>query len=330
MTTPPAPLGPEQQQAIVAGIGRGLAGLVPPGWRLLRVDYRAAGRHVECDVHVTTPDGAVRPVPTPPEVVARLGELRSGMYRPGTGTWLAASLAFDPARGAQADFVLDREPSWRRPPPPIGFQDELRFFPRADQHVPAWLRARAGLPPLGATPAVTGAAPPADGGATPPAAGAPGDAVPPPASSPQPASGAVSPPPAVASPPAETAAGIRTPRVYDGLDEAGRPVVSRERLSAEERERVLAYLETAPAVLASRSYGADAFDPSRADVVPLTFRTDGSWAWPGAVAYYLREHEIAPDPELLTHIRGHRFAVPEVGEPARELALASVTGQPST
>jgi hypothetical protein len=44
------------------------------------------------------------------------------------------------------------------------------------------------------------------------------------------------------------------------------------------------------------------------------------------VAYYLREHEVAPDPELLTHIRALRFTMPEVDEPARELALAAITG----
>ena len=44
---------------------------------------------------------------------------------------------------------------------------------------------------------------------------------------------------------------------------------------------------TAPVVLAARSNGDDAFAPGRTDVVPLNFRTDGSWVWPGAVAYYL-------------------------------------------
>ncbi|WP_425388723.1 hypothetical protein [Amycolatopsis jejuensis] len=121
---------------------------------------------------------------------------------------------------------------------------------------------------------------------------------------------------------------MRTPRVYDGLDDAGHPVVEREPLSPEERERVLAYLDDAPVILASRSNDTDAFDPSRTDVVPLNFRTDGRWVWPGAVAYYLRVHEIAPDPELVAHIRAAGFAVPEVGEPAQELAVEAVTGSP--
>ena len=47
----------------------------------------------------------------------------------------------------------------------------------------------------------------------------------------------------------------------------------------------------------------------------------------GAVAYYLREHDIAPDPELLTHIRASRFTMPEVDEPTRKRAVAAITGE---
>ncbi|HEY3709940.1 MAG TPA: ferredoxin [Amycolatopsis sp.] len=302
MNQPPVPLGPDGQRDLVARVGQALVSATAPGWRRLQVDYRAAGRHVEVDVLVVAPDGRAHPVRPHPEAVRLLGVLRSGMYQPGRGTWLSATLVFDPQRPPAAEFRPDQEPVWRQAPPPIGFRDELQFFPRADRFLPPWLRAKAGLP-SNPQPGVAPAA------ATPPVATTP---------------------PGVAHPPAETADDVRTPRVYDGLDEAGRPVVERDPLSPGEREQVLAYLDAAPVVLAARTYETDAFDPSRTDVVPLTFSTDGSWVWPGAVAYYLREHEVAPDPELLSHIRGHRFAVPEVGEPARDLALASITGPPST
>jgi hypothetical protein len=326
MNQPQAPLGPDGQRDLVGRVGQALASAVAPGWRRIQVDYRAAGRHVEADVLIVAPDGRAHPVRPHPEAVRLLGLLRNGMYQPGRGTWLSATLVFDPQRPPTAEFRPDQEPGWRQAPPPIGFQDELRFFPRADRFLPPWLRTRAGLPPANPLPGVPDTATP---GGPPP--GIPETAAP---SDPQPGALATATPsdplPAAANPPAETADDVRTPRVYDGLDEAGRPVVERVPLSPEEREQVLAYLDAAPVVLAARTYEADAFDPSRIDVVPLTFSTDGSWVWPGAVAYYLREHEIAPDPELLTHIRGHRFAVPDVGEPARELALTSITGPPST
>ena len=63
----------------------------------------------------------------------------------------------------------------------------------------------------------------------------------------------------------------------------------------------------------------------------MNFRTDGAWAWPGAVAYYLREHGVPPDPDLVAHIRARRFTAPsEVPEPAKDLALAAITGESST
>ncbi|WP_410660877.1 ferredoxin [Amycolatopsis sp. lyj-112] len=288
MTQPPVPLNQQQQQQLVWQIGHALATPLPPGWQQMRVEYRAAGRHVEVDLLVTGQDGLPRPAQPSPEAVQLLGNLRAGMYRPGGGTWLNAILVFGSATVLSTDFLTDVEPPWRQAPPPIGFQDELRFFPRAEQNIPPWLRQRAGLE----------SAPVAE--------------------------------PLVATPPADAPEGLRSPRVYDGVDESGRPVVNREALSPAERDRVLEYLDAAPVVLASRTYDADAFAPSREPLVPLNFRTDGRWYWPGAVAYYLREHDVAPDPDLLTHIRALRFTLPEVGEPERELAVAAITDQQST
>ncbi|WP_370968605.1 ferredoxin [Amycolatopsis sp. cg9] len=279
MTQSPGPLRPEQQQELVRQIGAVLAAQGPPGWGQLRVEYRAAGRHVEADLLVTGPDGRPRAVPPPPEVVRLLGVLRSGMYQPGLGTWLGAILVFEPGQPPDVDFVRpDLEPPFRQQPPPIGFQDELRFFPRAEENIPAWLREKAGLTP-----------PPGDGE-------------------------------------------VRTPRIYDGVDAAGRPLIRRQPLLPAEIERVLGYLDAAPVILASRSNGPDAFAPDRADAVPMNFRTDGVWAWPGAVAYYLREHGVPPDPELVAHIRARRFTAPtEVPEAAKDLALTAITGeQPQT
>ncbi|EOD58743.1 hypothetical protein H480_42690, partial [Amycolatopsis vancoresmycina DSM 44592] len=111
----------------------------------------------------------------------------------------------------------------------------------------------------------------------------------------------------------------------------GRPLVRRPPVPPAEVEPVLAYLDAAPVILASRSNGPDAFDPARTDAVPLNFRTDGVWAWPGAVAYYLREHGVPPDPELVAHLRARRFAAPaEVTEAAKDLALAAITGTQTT
>ena len=188
MTEPQPVMAQAEQDQLTRQVGRALLSAAGADWQQVRAEYRSAGRHIEVDVHVTGPDGVERPVRPPQEVVDGLGRLRQGMYRPGRGTWLSALYTLDPPSSFSAEFEPDAEPRWRRVPPPIGFADELRFFPRAEENIPDWLRQRAGLPP----------APPADGDGPPtPTQGTPQQAPPtPPPGMPQQApQGMPTPPP---------------------------------------------------------------------------------------------------------------------------------------
>jgi hypothetical protein len=186
-----SPAEQEEQERLTRQVGRALLGVAPSEWTEIRAEYRSAGRHIEVDVLVTGPDGTTHPMRPPMEVVDGLGRMRQIMYRPGRGTWLSATYILEPPSSFTVDFEPDLEPRWRRLPPPIGFQDELRFFPRADDHIPDWFRQRAGLPPTGAPPgpgSFPPGAPPAPGAPPPGTPGAfpPGMGAPPPGSSPPP------------------------------------------------------------------------------------------------------------------------------------------------
>ena len=148
MTEPQPVMAQAEQDQLTRRVGRSLLTVAGEGWQRVRAEYRSAGRHIEVDVLVTGPDGAEHPVRPPQEVVEGLGRLRQGMYRPGRGTWLSGVYLLEPPSSFSAEFEPDAEPRWRRVPPPIGFADELKFFPRADEHIPDWLRQRVGLPPL--------------------------------------------------------------------------------------------------------------------------------------------------------------------------------------
>jgi len=67
----------------------------------------------------------------------------------------------------------------------------------------------------------------------------------------------------------------------------------------------------------------DLVEPSRGMVVEQAMRTDGHWIWNDALAYYLREHALAPDPGLLTHIEQHECRVPEVDNVGTHRALCA-------
>lgn len=188
MTEPQPVMAQAEQDQLTRQVGRALLSAAGADWQQVRAEYRSAGRHIEVDVFVKGPDGVDRPVRPPQEVVDGLGRLRQGMYRPGRGTWLSALYVLDPPSSFSADFDPDAEPRWRRVPPPVGFADELRFFPRAEENIPDWLRQRAGLPP----------AQPAEGDGA--SHGVPTPAQGTPAPSPGPAHGMPAPPPGAPTP----------------------------------------------------------------------------------------------------------------------------------
>ncbi|GAA4263289.1 hypothetical protein [Dactylosporangium darangshiense] len=115
-------------------------------------------------------------------------------------------------------------------------------------------------------------------------------------------------------------------RVFDTYDEqegAGFDAMH-PLLDEDERDHVLAYLDEGVPLLIAPGWTEDVVDRTRGDVVPTAFRTDGRWIWTDAVAYYLREHSLAPDLDLLDQIRGRGYAPPEVSVVELHRALAAL------
>ncbi|WP_019929532.1 hypothetical protein [Nocardia sp. BMG111209] len=118
---------------------------------------------------------------------------------------------------------------------------------------------------------------------------------------------------------------LRLARVYNGRDDSGRPVVDRPAIDSEMREALLIYLESAPVVLAARSFAVDEFTPGERDV-PMNYRTDGTWIWSGSVSHYLRKHGLSPEPDLALHILDRNFDLGEVDDATKDLAASVITG----
>jgi len=116
---------------------------------------------------------------------------------------------------------------------------------------------------------------------------------------------------------------MRIARVFDVVDDDGaRFDPNHERLDGADRVRVLAYLEAGAPILATTGTMTDVVEPQRGSVVPMTYRTDGRWLWTESVTYYLREHGLAPEPDLLAAIRaaGPRLPAPDPADEHRALA----------
>lgn len=130
------------------------------------------------------------------------------------------------------------------------------------------------------------------------------------------AAGSRTPPVAPIEPPAEIG-GFRFVAMMDGLDGGGRPVVSPERpriTDPEEKRRIRGYLEAGETLQTLTGFIPDMYEPSRGDVAPASTRTDGEWIWLDAVAYYLDEYDIGPEPEFYRHIVAQDYRCPKLSK----------------
>lgn len=121
--------------------------------------------------------------------------------------------------------------------------------------------------------------------------------------------------------------GFRFARIFDGLTPDHAPAIAEERgyvTDPETRERLLAYLAGGAVVVKSQRYGQDMLEPTRHYAVNVSTRTDGLWIWSGAVEFYLRWHQVAPEPEFLRHIVANDYSVPPVPDDVVQAARAAV------
>jgi hypothetical protein len=100
---------------------------------------------------------------------------------------------------------------------------------------------------------------------------------------------------------------------------AGYPVIG-----APVAARLVGYLRGGQPLLLTTARKNDVLTPARGAVVPMNFRTDGQWIWSDATAYYLEQYGLAPDADLVAHIRHRGFVVPEVDGAAIHRALAAL------
>ncbi len=117
--------------------------------------------------------------------------------------------------------------------------------------------------------------------------------------------------------------GLQVAAVFDAADAETGPCFSpgHARLDTEEAARVARYLGQGEPLLVTTARMDDVVDTTRAGAVPMNFRTDGTWIWTEASAYYAAEHLLEPDPRLLARIREEGYACPAVDGVALHRAL---------
>lgn len=126
---------------------------------------------------------------------------------------------------------------------------------------------------------------------------------------------------------AEPLAPIEVARVFDRVDPDHGPAFDPDHqmmTGADQPQRILDYLEAGHLLLATTDRLPDILDDGVGPVVPMSYRTDGTWVWTDTVAYYLRAYGLSPDGDLVAHIRARDHAVAPVSAAAAHRALAAL------
>jgi hypothetical protein len=101
------------------------------------------------------------------------------------------------------------------------------------------------------------------------------------------------------------AAAFQLAAVFDLVDPVAGPGFTDEHAVIQDPEQLdllMERLNAGTAVLMTPTLMDDVVDPTRKAVVPMNFRTDGSWVWTDTITYYLEQYSLAPEPGLLAHL----------------------------
>lgn len=132
---------PKEREA-VNGAVRALRSAAPEGWERLGFEFRATIGIDSASFEVVNADGSARTALPPGQAVGKMDELRRVMYQRGKGAWFTARLEVERSGRFSAEFDYDGEPDFTPPLTPSAYVLDLERFPRSDEHIPSWLRAK--------------------------------------------------------------------------------------------------------------------------------------------------------------------------------------------
>jgi hypothetical protein len=138
----PRPYDQDRYDELVQRLGRILLEIAPAGWRRIELRITMTATVSDVALAVLMGDGGSAEVEPPRDFAEIAAELRSMMYRTDEGTWFGMRFMMDPPTAYWVSFNGEFDPLWDPPLLPEEWERDLATFPRADEHVPGWLRDR--------------------------------------------------------------------------------------------------------------------------------------------------------------------------------------------
>lgn len=129
----PAPI---RQAQLIREIAQAVVRDVAPGWDRVRYVARMTREVSGFEAYVYQ-DGSETTILSEDEADDLAYELRSVMYRPGTGTWFTFTVDITPGGQAKSTFDYDNEPDIPEADPTV-YLNEQEKFPRDPEHQPEW------------------------------------------------------------------------------------------------------------------------------------------------------------------------------------------------
>lgn len=93
-------------------------------------------------ISITFGDGSTKRTHSSLSVRKLLRELRALMYQENIGTWFTAAITIDGSLKYETEFDYDSEPEFTPPIGPGSFAQDMKHFPRDEEHTPDWLREK--------------------------------------------------------------------------------------------------------------------------------------------------------------------------------------------
>jgi hypothetical protein len=79
----------------------------------------------------------------------------------------------------------------------------------------------------------------------------------------------------------------------------------------DDKELILAYLQQSSFIVASPGLKKSLLDD---EMIGLGIQSDGTWAWPASLYYYLKTYDVLLDTEFVEHVRSAAYKVPFFNE----------------
>lgn len=134
-----------RQGELIEEISAMLPERVEGEWKRLIFRRRALSMYGEEEMDVLRPDGSEDWAYTPIRTKKLFDELRNVMYRPDAGTWISVEWTIDNDGGtptASVAFNYDSQPEWDSDIDPGLYGLDLDKFPRRDDAIPGWMKAK--------------------------------------------------------------------------------------------------------------------------------------------------------------------------------------------